>query len=186
MANLSISIEVIVAPPSLIEDTTSHTFVVDQSSFSVTISNNGGAVTSWESLDTLPSGLQFSNGVISGTPLGKSELSQYRFKATNEAGTDTVSLLIQIVHPSPIFNYPQEQYTFTTGHEISSINPQLTQGISTEWTISPQLPAGLEFNLNSGVISGTPAVVNLYLLRILFLPQTIKVIGRKIFRYLLS
>ena len=157
-ANLSISIEVIVAPPSLIEDTTSHTFVVDQSSFSVTISNNGGAVTSWESLDTLPSGLQFSNGVISGTPLGKSELSQYRFKATNEAGTDTVSLLIQIVHPSPIFNYPQEQYTFTTGQEISSINPQLTQGISTEWTISPQLPAGLEFNLNSGVISGTPAV----------------------------
>lgn len=158
MANLSISIEVILAPPSLVEDTTSHTFVVDQSSFSVTISNNGGAVTSWESLDTLPSGLQFSNGVISGTPLGKSELSQYRFKATNEAGTDTISLLIQVVHPSPIFNYSQEQYTFTTGQEISSINPQLTQGISTEWTISPQLPAGLEFNLNSGVISGTPAV----------------------------
>ena len=156
MANLSISIEVIVAPPSLVEDTTSHTFVVDQSSFSVTISNNGGPVTSWESLDTLPSGLQFSNGIISGTPLGKSELSQYRFKATNEAGTDTVSLLIQLVHPSPIFNYPQEQYTFTTGQEISSINPQLTQGISTEWTISPPLPAGLEFNLNSGVISGTP------------------------------
>ena len=158
MANLSMSIEVIVAPPSLVEDTTSHTFVVDQSSFSVTIGNNGGAVTSWESLDTLPSGLQFSNGIISGTPLGKSELSQYRFKATNEAGTDTVSLLVQVVHPSPIFNYPQETYTFTTGQEISSINPQLTQGISTEWTISPPLPAGLEFNLNSGVISGTPAV----------------------------
>ena len=102
--------------------------------------------------------MQFSNGVISGTPLGKSELSQYRFKATNEAGTDTVSILIQVVHPSPIFNYPQEQYTFTTAQEISSINPQLTQGISTEWTISPPLPAGLEFNLNSGVISGTPAV----------------------------
>ena len=110
-----------------------------------------------ESLDTLPSGLQFSNGVIWNT-ISKSELSQYRFKATNEAGTDTVSLLIQIVHPSPIFNYPQEQYTFTTGQEISSINPQLTQGISTEWTISPPLPDGLEFNLNSGVISGTPAV----------------------------
>ena len=158
MANLSMSIEVIVAPPSLVEDTTSHTFVVDQSSYSVTISNNGGAVTSWESLDTLPSGLQFSNGIISGTPLGKSELSQYRFKATNEAGTDTVSLLIQVVHPSPIFNYPQEQYTFTAGQEISSVNPQLTQGISTEWAISPPLPAGMEFNLNSGLISGTPAV----------------------------
>ena len=45
-ANLNMTIEVIVAPPSLVEDTTSHTFVVDQSSFSVTISNNGGAVTS--------------------------------------------------------------------------------------------------------------------------------------------
>ena len=152
------NIEVIVAPPSLLEDTSIHTFTVDFSNYSVTISNTGGTATSWERLDTLPSGLQFSNGIISGTPLGKSELSQYRFKATNQAGSDTVSILIEVVHPPPIFNYPQEQYSFTTGQEITPVAPQLIQGSSNQWTISPPLPAGIEFNPNSGQISGTPAI----------------------------
>ena len=156
--NYSMNIEVIVAPPSLLEDTSIHTFTVDFSNYSVTISNTGGTATSWERLDTLPSGLQFSNGIISGTPLGKSELSQYRFKATNQAGSDTVSILIEVVHPPPIFNYPQEQYSFTTGQEITPVAPQLIQGSSNQWTISPPLPAGIEFNPNSGQISGTPAI----------------------------
>ena len=66
--NYSMNIEVIVAPPSLLEDTSIHTFTVDFSNYSVSISNTGGTATSWERLDTLPSGLQFSNGIISGTP----------------------------------------------------------------------------------------------------------------------
>lgn len=46
----------------------------------------------------------------------------------------------------------------TVGTDIGNVNPTVTGGTPTGYSISPALPAGLLFNMTTGVISGTPSV----------------------------
>ena len=46
----------------------------------------------------------------------------------------------------------------TVGTDIGNVNPTVTGGTPTGYSISPALPAGLLFNMSTGVISGTPSV----------------------------
>ena len=156
-SNFSVSLEVIIAPPLLQLDTTVHVFIVGYSNNSIIVLNSGGAASSWELLDVLPSGLEFSNGVISGIPTGDSEVSSYQIKASNIAGDDSTNVILKVVQPSPIFEY-DDLFDFTKGQTIEDLVPTIIQGHSTNWTITPDLPTGLMINPITGVISGTPAV----------------------------
>lgn len=156
-SNVSINLEVIIAPPLLELDSEIHTFIVGYSNNSIVIINSGGAVSSWELIDDLPSGLNLSNGLISGTPTNESEASSYQIKASNLAGDDVTTVIIKVVLPSPIFEY-NNLLNLTKGQVIDNLVPTIIQGHSTNWTIIPDLPSGLMLNPITGVISGTPAI----------------------------
>ncbi|NDF15347.1 hypothetical protein EB061_08510, partial [bacterium] len=50
-------------------------------------------------------------------------------------------------------------YSLTKNTAITSIVPTMTPGSGSSFSISPALPAGLNFNASTGVISGTPTTV---------------------------
>ena len=56
---------------------------------------------------------------------------------------------------APVVSYEQSSYVFNRKVTIEDIHP-ITQFIITSFTISPELPAGLTFNSETGVISGIP------------------------------
>lgn len=59
---------------------------------------------------------------------------------------------------SPIIVYGSSAFTFAVSGSVSQ-SPTNTGTASTNWTISPALPSGLSISSTTGVISGTPALV---------------------------
>ena len=58
-------------------------------------------------------------------------------------------------------DYGTTTLTFTLGEDITSIEPTTSGGSAVDtYAIDPALPAGLNFNTTTGVISGTPTVWN--------------------------
>jgi DNA-binding beta-propeller fold protein YncE len=56
-------------------------------------------------------------------------------------------------------NYASATAVFTRGVAITPDTPTLTGGAATSFSVSPFLPAGLNLNGDTGVVSGTPAAV---------------------------
>ncbi len=92
--------------------------------YSFTPNNIGGAVNQWGVNGTLPSGLSFNNGTISGAPTAAGTFSGIEITGTNAGGTDTLGLTItvdkglqatlQFVSPGPI-DRTTDDATFTNG-----------------------------------------------------------------------
>lgn len=92
--------------------------------YSFTPGNNGGAVNQWNLNGTLPPGLSFTNGTISGTPTTAGAYTGLEISGTNAGGTDTLNLSItvdkgqqaplQFVDPGPI-NRVTNDAAFTNG-----------------------------------------------------------------------
>jgi len=119
-----------------------------------TVSN--GFVLQWSINTSLPSGLSFNNGLISGQPLINQTITSYRVYGNNSGGVSFVDLTITILEPPPQFTALQAQYVIERGQALSDIVLGNLGGNIALWTIDPQLPEGLEF-LN-GRVSGTPTV----------------------------
>ena len=128
-----------------------------------TVSPGGGTVTSWEISPGLPSGLNFgsSNGTIWGTPtVLQTSAVTYTIWANNSGGSTFTTVTITINDEIPIFNYSPHELTFTKGVTISPIiSPINTGGTPTSYTISPNLLNIFHFNVNSGMIGGTPSTL---------------------------
>src|SRR5277367_3296557 len=56
--------------------------------------------------------------------------------------------------------YSASSATYTRGAAIVADTPSSTGGAVASYSVSPPLPAGLDLNVVSGVISGTPSVVS--------------------------
>ncbi|MBA4735338.1 MAG: hypothetical protein H2065_05040, partial [Candidatus Poseidoniales archaeon] len=104
----------------------------------------------------IPAGLNFANGVLSGTPTANLSLSMFTIYANTTGGSASHTINITILEPSVILNYDPENQTMTRGVAMVDMVPTTTNGSVETWTITPTLPAGLNFN--NGVISGTPTV----------------------------
>jgi len=110
----------------------------------------------------LPAGLGFNSttGVISGTPTQVSPATSYTVAAYNTcaAGTAKVNITVTSTVKPPNISYAGSS-SFTTGAVIASLMPVNTGGVvqTSGYSISPALPAGLSFDSNTGIISGTPA-----------------------------
>ncbi|MGB1355305.1 MAG: putative Ig domain-containing protein, partial [Poseidonia sp.] len=117
---------------------------------------SGGNVSEWAISPVLPAGLNFSGGVISGTPTVNMTTMMFTVYANTSGGSTYHTLNITILEPSGNLSYSPENITLTRGVAMSDLHPTYNGGSIENWSIHPALPAGLNFS--NGVISGTPTV----------------------------
>lgn len=132
---------------------------------------DGTPVPAYSVSPPLPAGLFISGapvtladnatGVISGIPQAASVTTTYTVTARNPFGSTTAILDITInnagASPSGLaYTFPAP--VFVAGLEITNDSP-VTNPAGLTYSVSPELPAGLSMDTNSGTVSGTPAVV---------------------------
>jgi hypothetical protein len=116
----------------------------------------GGNAETWEIYPDLPSGINFTDGMIWGTPLVNSTRTMYTIWANNTGGSTNISLNITILEPSANIVYDPVNLILTRGETMEPAVPEVDGGAIENWSIHPELPEGLNFD--NGTISGTPTV----------------------------
>jgi hypothetical protein len=133
----------------------------------VTISPNipslsgGGAVVSFSVSPALPAGLVLntSTGVLSGTPTAVAAAASYTVTATNSGGSTPTSLSLAVIDLPPTgLSYAFPTSTYTVGTAIAANTPSHGGGVVTLYSVNPALPAGLDLNASTGVVSGLPSL----------------------------
>ena len=117
---------------------------------------SGGFAETWSIYPSLPSGLSFENGSISGTPNVNLSQTTFTVWANNSGGSSSTLLIMTILEPVSSISYNNSYVALTRDLTISDIVPTNVGGNAATWEIYPVLPSGLTFN--NGVISGTPLV----------------------------
>ena len=125
--------------------------------------STGGPVTGYGVSPALPAGLALNptTGVISGTPTAVTATASYTVTASNSTGSTTaiLSITVQVALPAGLA-YTTAAAVYTVGTPIPPDSPTSTGGAVTAYSVSPDLPAGLSMDDDTGVITGTPAVVS--------------------------
>jgi gliding motility-associated-like protein len=121
---------------------------------------SGGAVTGYTITPSLPSGLVInsSTGIISGTPTVNSPATNYTVTATNSGGSVSALVNLSVNEPAPSGLSYTTPNVYIKGTAITALNPTISGGAVTGYTITPSLPSGLVINNSTGIISGTPTV----------------------------
>lgn len=108
----------------------------------------------------LPDGLMLSTvtGVIMGQPSSPGPEVTYTITARNSSGEATCELAMgfPLTAPSDL-SYPDAEEAYFTGQPMS-LAPEV-QGMVSEWSVEPALPAGLVLDACTGSIDGTPTEV---------------------------
>ncbi len=112
----------------------------------------------------LPTGLTLhpSNGQILGTPTVTSPTTTYTIQAVLPGSTIETQLEITVNDSPPLnLRYLLNSPTYSVGNPISDNVPLQEGGLATLYFSTPALPTGLSIDTTSGVISGTPTVIDL-------------------------
>ena len=156
----TVSITVNPANPDIFISTTGFGAEVGTAITDVTISSNagGGAVASYSISPTLNNGLSFSTttGTISGVPRAVQDII-WTITATNVTGTDSVTVHITISLSAPNIAFSPNNIIAVVGTPIVDITVLSFAGTATLYAISDTPSAGLSFNTETGIISGTPS-----------------------------
>lgn len=114
-------------------------------------------------VSVLPPGLRFdaTTGELSGSP-SLAGTYQIGLSATNASGTDTATLTLQVVSPPALTSSPQVSALLNTPFHylITTTVPVSTFGVL-------GLPAGLNLDESTGLITGSPAAIGVFPLNIL-------------------
>mmetsp|Transcript_28753 Transcript_28753/g.79189 ORF Transcript_28753/g.79189 Transcript_28753/m.79189 type:complete len:1154 (-) Transcript_28753:131-3592(-) len=105
----------------------------------------------------LPEGLQLieRTGVITGKPMKPMGPQEYEVTTKNVSGSASTTIKFAIrLQPPDELSFPSADGTFYVGSPMS-LSPEV-EGLVEEWTVSTPLPAGLELDHVSGIISGVP------------------------------
>lgn len=104
----------------------------------------------------LPSGITIDSvsGTISGKPDSTQEASVYTVTAVNSAGSTASTIEITVNDKPESLEYEKNPLIMWAG-KSSSVKPIL-KGVANEWSITPDLPEGVNINPETGIISGTP------------------------------
>jgi len=112
---------------------------------------------------TLPAGLTLdaSKGSISGTPTVVAAAKSYTISASTSGGaavSAALSLAVNDVSAGKV-SYGASSYTFSAKIAGLTLTPTVASGggAIVSWSINPALPAGLNFDTTTGIISGTPS-----------------------------
>ena len=127
-----------------------------------TPSSAGGPVLSYAVVPSLPGGLTLdpTTGVISGTPTVVAIAANYAVTATNSGGSTTASLSIAVNDVPPTnLTYAFNPVSYERGVAITPNTPMNSGGAAISYAISPALPSGLNIDVATGVISGTPTAL---------------------------
>ena len=144
-------------PSNFSYQSTSYNFVVGNLITSISPSING-TIESYSISPTLDNGLVFSSssGIISGTPNLAQSSKEYTITASNSGGSVTFKLSIVILPIAPSnLSYPKNNLILYAGSPMQILTPSVNGDINS-YSVSPDLPLGLNINEKSGVISGTP------------------------------
>ena len=120
--------------------------------------SGAGEITSWTIEPTLPEGLAFdtSTGIISGTATEIVGRTMFTINGTNTGGTVTSFINITVVTNDPVVAYVPDDISLLSNSSVLDLSPISTGGLVTQWSITPELSAGLYFNNTTGQLSGTP------------------------------
>ena len=141
------------------------TFTVGTAIPPTTITNSGGAVTSYSIMPNLnaTTGLSFNttNGIIFGTPTTVAALTPYTITATNSGGSssDLIIISVQAALAAPNISINPATLTANLGIAITPTTINNTGGAVPAiggYSISPPIANGLGFDANAGEIFGTP------------------------------
>ena len=159
-ASLSITVKD-VAPSALVYAFPTATCTVGTAITPNTASHGGGVVTQFTVSPALPPGLNLNatTGLISGTPSAPRALGSYTVTASNSGGSAMATLTFTVNDLPPTgLSYAFPVITATVGTAIANNAPSSGGGAVTQYTVSPTLPAGLDLNVSTGLLSGTPTV----------------------------
>ena len=128
-------------------------------SFSETPSVIGDPVTYTLISGSLPAGLEMNptSGIIWGAPSEPVSNRQVTIKAENLLGSQTVTLIFNVLVPITSFSYPSANYAIERWQSFSA-SPSVNTQVESFSVESGSLPSGLSLNSATGEISGTPTV----------------------------
>lgn len=124
----------------------------------------GGEATSFAISPNLPNGLSFSSlsGRIAGTPEGLSAPKIYTVTASNEYGSTSFNITLEVKAQVPFgLRYLSDELNLLKGLSSVSLVPEFNLGVRggasiVSFSISPaNLPSGLRFNTATGAIEGS-------------------------------
>ena len=111
-----------------------------------------GFVDNWSIIGSLPEGLLFENGTLSGTSLFNSTASSYTVRAENSGGFFLVEFNITVVEPTSVLSINPAEFTILRDDTTMAVQVNNSGGMVEHWHIFPDLPAGLA--MENGFISG--------------------------------
>jgi len=152
------------APAGLAYDMTSSIYEVGNAIVANKPSASGGPIQRYAVAPPLPAGLSLDpeTGIISGTPTAVATPAVYLVTAENAGGSATARVQIE-VRSTPAapagLTYRETAIVYTVGQAIVANAPTSSGGPITSYSVEPALPAGLQLDTHTGVISGTPVAV---------------------------
>lgn len=159
---ITLSIEVVIPPPKKL----SYTDMTDMTLFNniliqePKIPSVDGFIDSFSISPMLPNGMIFSTttGEISGKPTELKERTAYTVSAINSTGESEFNFFLRVIDiPPENLNYNIIEATYMVNQTVSNNSPFYGGGVPTLFISEPiNLPAGLQLNALTGVISGRP------------------------------
>ncbi len=123
----------------------------------------GGTPTSITADPSLPSGFNIDplTGDISGTATAVGS-AEYTITASSSTGSASTTVVIQINDVAPaLLSYSNDAQTVNIPNAMTSMSPTLSNTPDqVNYSIFPNLPAGITLDTSTGVISGTPTADN--------------------------
>ncbi|MNU53389.1 putative Ig domain protein [compost metagenome] len=108
---------------------------------------------------SVPAGLLFANGSISGKPLVEGDTGQFTLTVTDAAGTSVpLPASINVLERLPIsLSYDINSPAGYAGSQIAALKPTISNSIGTvSYAVDGILPPGLTLDPKTGYIHGTP------------------------------
>ncbi len=124
--------------------------------------STGGEITQYSVSPVLPAGLAIDpqTGIITGIPTTVTAPAVYTVMGANSVDSVQALLTIEVVAvavPPAGLVYADSLPEYIVGVPIVDNEPEYSGGEATQFSVSRALPAGLSFNTQTGVISGTPS-----------------------------